>query len=52
MDVPARLSARAWVFAAGQGRKTGPVDDRSIAVVTPRTDGLRLPLVRHGCRAH
>jgi hypothetical protein len=29
VDVPAKLSARARVFATGQGRKTDPVDARS-----------------------
>ncbi|MEV1319989.1 hypothetical protein AB0J14_28370 [Micromonospora arborensis] len=52
MDVSARLSARARVFATGQGPMTDPVDARSVAVVALRTEGLRLPLVRHGCRAH
>lgn len=41
VDVPAKLSARARVFATGQGRKTDPVDARSVAVVALRTDGLR-----------
>jgi hypothetical protein len=41
LDVPAKLSARARVFATGQGRKTDPVDARSVAVVAVRTDGLR-----------
>ncbi|MEU1643287.1 hypothetical protein ABZ422_24930 [Micromonospora zamorensis] len=52
MDVPARLSARARVFATGQGLKTDPVGARSVAVVALQTEGLRLPLVGHGCRAH
>ncbi|WP_433310127.1 hypothetical protein ACQP0U_21970 [Micromonospora sp. CA-269861] len=52
MDVPARLSARARVFATGQGPKTDPVDARSFAVIAQQTEGMRLPLVRHGCRAH
>jgi transposase len=41
VDVPAKLSARARVFATGQGRKTDPVDARSVAVVALRTPGLR-----------
>jgi transposase len=41
VDVPAKLSARARVFATGQGRKTDPVDARSVAVVALRTSGLR-----------
>ena len=40
-DVPAKLSARARVFATGQGRKTDPVDAHSVAVVALRTTGLR-----------
>ncbi|MET8552118.1 hypothetical protein [Micromonospora zamorensis] len=52
MDVSGRLSARARVFATGQGRKTDPIDARSVAVVALQTEGLRLPLVRHECRAH
>jgi hypothetical protein len=41
LDVPAKLSARARVFATGQGRKTEPVDAHSIAVVALRTPSLR-----------
>jgi hypothetical protein len=41
MDVPAALSARARVFATGQGRKTDAVDARSAAVVALRTLALR-----------
>ena len=41
VDVPAKLSARARVFTTGQGRKTDPVDARSVAVVALRTEGLR-----------
>ncbi|WP_433650014.1 hypothetical protein ACQP2C_26335 [Micromonospora zamorensis] len=52
MDVAARLSARARVFATGHSRKTDPVDARSVTVVPLHTEGLRLPLVGHGCRAH
>ena len=35
------LSARARVFTTGQGRKTDPVDARSVAVVALRAAGLR-----------
>ena len=41
VDVPAKLSARARVFATGQGRKTDPVDAHSVAVVALRAKGLR-----------
>ncbi|GAA2112536.1 hypothetical protein GCM10009780_68940 [Actinomadura alba] len=41
IDVPAKLSARARVFATGQGRKTDPVDAHSVAVSALRTEGLR-----------
>ncbi|WP_199191477.1 IS110 family transposase [Amycolatopsis sp. CA-126428] len=41
VDVPAKLSARARVFATGQGRKTDPADAHSVAVVALRTKGLR-----------
>lgn len=41
LDIPAKLSARARVFATGQGRKTDPVDAHSVAVVALRTPGLR-----------
>jgi transposase len=41
VDVPAKLSARARVFATGQGRKTDPVDAHSVAVAALRTTGLR-----------
>jgi transposase len=41
VDVPAKLSARARVFATGQGRKTDPVDAHSVAVVALRTADLR-----------
>jgi transposase len=41
VDVPAKLSARARVFATGQGRKTDPVDAHSVAVAALRTKGLR-----------
>jgi Transposase len=36
LDVPAKLSARARVFATGQGRKTDPVDARSVAATNTR----------------
>jgi hypothetical protein len=45
VDVPAKLSARARVFATGQGRKNDPVDARSVAVVALRTNGLRQVVV-------
>jgi transposase len=41
LDVPAKLSAQARVFATGQGRKTDPVDARSVAVVALRAPALR-----------
>jgi len=41
LDVPAKLSARARIFATGQGRKTDPIDAHSVAVVALRTPGLR-----------
>ena len=39
--MPPKLSARARVFAAGQGRKTDTTDARSIALVGTRMAGLR-----------
>lgn len=44
VDVPPKLSARARVFATGQGRKTDATDAHSIALVGTRMAGLR-PLV-------
>jgi len=41
VDVPAKLSARARVFSAGQGRKTDATDAHSVAVVALRTPSLR-----------
>ncbi|MEU4556537.1 transposase [Micromonospora violae] len=41
VDVPPRLSARARVFATGQGRKTDATDAHSIALVGARMAGLR-----------
>src|SRR3989440_7667221 len=41
VDVPAKLSARARVFATGQGRKTDPVDAHHVAVAALRAKGLR-----------
>jgi transposase len=41
VDVPPKLSARARVFATGQGRKTDPVDAHSVAVAALRAKGLR-----------
>jgi hypothetical protein len=38
-DVPPKLSAQVRVFAAGNGRKTGPVDAHSVALVALRTSG-------------
>jgi transposase len=42
VDVPTKLSARARVFSAGQGRKTDPVDARSVALAGLRSSGLRV----------
>jgi hypothetical protein len=42
VDVPAKLSARARVFATGQGRKSDPADAHSVAVAALRTDGLQV----------
>ncbi len=44
LDVPPKLSARARVFATGQGRKTDATDAHSVALVGTRMTGLR-PLV-------
>jgi transposase len=41
VDVPPRLSARARVFATGQGRKTDATDAHSVALVGTRMGGLR-----------
>ena len=41
LDVPPRLSARARVFATGQGRKTDATDAHSVALVGTRMTGLR-----------
>lgn len=41
MDVPPKLSARARVFATGQGRKTDATDAHSVALVATRMSGLR-----------
>jgi hypothetical protein len=41
VDVLPKLSARARVFATGQGRKTDATDAHSIALVGTRTSGLR-----------
>jgi hypothetical protein len=40
IDIPAKLSARARVFATGQGRKTEPIDVHIVAVADRRTAGL------------
>jgi transposase len=39
-DVPPKLSAQVRVFAAGNGRKTDPVDAHSVALVALRAPGL------------
>src|SRR5215469_13337563 len=41
VDVPPKLSARARVFASGQGRKTDATDAHSVALVATRMSGLR-----------
>jgi hypothetical protein len=41
VDVPPKLSARARVFATGQGRKTDATDAHSVALVGTRLSGLR-----------
>jgi transposase len=41
VDVPPMLSARARVFATGQGRKTDATDAHSVALVGTRMAGLR-----------
>jgi transposase len=41
VDVPAKLSARARVFATGQGRKTDATDAHSVALVGTWMAGLR-----------
>ena len=41
VDVPPKLSARARVFATGQGRKTDATDAHSVALVAVRMKGLR-----------
>jgi transposase len=41
VDVPPKLSARARVFAIGQGRKTDATDAHSVALVATRMSGLR-----------
>ena len=40
VDVPPKLSARARIFATGQGRKTDATDAHSIALVGTRMSGL------------
>ena len=42
VDVPAKLSARARLFATGQGRKTDPVDAHSVALAGLHSPGLRV----------
>jgi transposase len=41
VDVPPKLSARARVFATGQGRKTDATDAHSVGLVGTRMAGLR-----------
>src|SRR6266498_3191276 len=41
VDVPPKLSARARVFATGQGRKTDATDAHWVALVGTRMSGLR-----------
>ena len=41
LDVPPKLSARARIFATGQGRKTDATDAHSVALVGTRMAGLR-----------
>ncbi len=41
VDVPPKLSARARMFATGQGRKTDETDAHSVALVGTRMTGLR-----------
>jgi transposase len=41
VDVPPKLSARARVFATGQGRKTDATDAHPVALVATRMPGLR-----------
>jgi transposase len=41
VDVPPKLSARARMFATGQGRKTDATDAHSVALVGTRMAGLR-----------
>jgi transposase len=42
VDVPPKQSARACVFATGQGRKTDASDAHSVALAATRMRGLRL----------
>jgi transposase len=46
VDVPPKLSARARVFATGQGRKTDATDAHAVALVGTRMTGLR-PVIDH-----
>ena len=41
VDVPAKLSARMWVYATRRGRKTDDTDAHCIALVGVRMSGLR-----------
>src|SRR4051812_8901150 len=47
LDVPPKLSARARVFATGQGRKTDATDAHSVALVGTRMAGLRSVTNQH-----
>jgi hypothetical protein len=48
LDVPPKLSARARVFATGQGRKTDATDAHSVALVGTGT--VRRPVHRSTAR--
>ena len=50
VDVPPKLSARARVFATGQGRKTDATDAHSVALVGTRMAGLRPVVDRRAAR--
>jgi transposase len=47
VDVPPKMSARARMFATGQGRKTDETDAHSVALVGTRMSGLR-PVINDG----
>ncbi len=42
VDVPTKLSARAWLFDTGHNRKADAHDAHAVAVVAVRTKGLRV----------